>query len=492
MENKKSKITVLTVILLIVIIILGITAIGMYKKVSEENKNMLSQNKETANQEEMVKELIDTFYFMGDDIIPPSFKNINSVEEDWLWLAAYHNLFSDEQDPGMYVTKEQVEDSAKEIFGENLYKEFPTEGLEFWLEPEEGKYFVGRAGLDPDYINDFEIIDIITADDEVIVEIAEYKYNVLRDDTILKIMNIENNEIVKTLNKEAYSNTDPELFDSIRLYEETIPDIVRDNIAQFSTAKLTIKMNKQTGKMYIVAVERNEQEDSTQLDKNIVLYNGVEITTKTGLQEVDDMKINAEANNKYNTTYYNYENGKYEGITTGKFGEETYEGYSIVSNVKKIAMTQKYNAIPRNYTTIDELPEQLIDMADYSSVDIHAIDLDNDGKTEYIVCCTANYKEGDIGDGEPEAFSEIMLLDYNYKKIANIITLENGFWGNVKEENYKVFLSLNDVEYIDIDNDDIMEMIIKVPTYDGQQISILKYNKGNIEGEVNYKASVLP
>ena len=48
MENKKSKITVLTVILLIVIIILGITAIGMYKKVSEENKNMLSQNKETA------------------------------------------------------------------------------------------------------------------------------------------------------------------------------------------------------------------------------------------------------------------------------------------------------------------------------------------------------------------------------------------------------------------------------------------------------------
>ena len=40
---------------------------------------------------------------------------------------------------------------------------------------------------------------------------------------------------------------------------------------------------------------------------------------------------------------------------------------------------------------------------------------------------------------EPEAFSEIMLLDYNYKKIANIITLENGFWGNVKEENCKIF-----------------------------------------------------
>lgn len=228
-------------------------------------------------------------------------------------------------------------------------------------------------------------------------------------------------------------------------------------------------------------------------EENIILYNGIEISTKTGVQYLDVIEINEEAKKKYNKTYYNYENGKYEGTTTGKFGEEIYyDELSRVSNVKKIAMTQKYNAIPRNYTTIDELPEQLMDMADYSSVDIQAIDLDNDGKTEYIVCCTVNYKEGDIGDGEPEASSEIMLFDYNYKKIADIITLENGFWGNVKEENYKIFLSLDDVEYIDLDNDDIMEIIIDVPRYDGQEISILKYNKGNIEGDVNYKASVLP
>lgn len=155
-------------------------------------------------------------------------------------------------------------------------------------------------------------------------------------------------------------------------------------------------------------------------------------------------------------------------------------------------MTQKYNAIPRNYSTIEELPKQLIDMADYSSVNIHSIDLDNDGNTEYLVCYTVNYAEGEIGDGEPKASSGIMLFDYNYKKIADIISLENGFWGNVKEEKYKIFISLNDVEYIDIDNDDIMEIIIKIPTYEANQISILKYNKGNIDGEINLKASVQP
>lgn len=235
------------------------------------------------------------------------------------------------------------------------------------------------------------------------------------------------------------------------------------------------------------------EEVNEENEKNIVLYNGIEISTKTGVQYLDVIEINDKTNNKYNTTYYNYENGKYEGKTIGKFGEKIYyDEFSIVSNVKTIAMTQKYNAIPRNFTTIDELLEQLIEMADCSSVDIQAIDLDNDGKTEYIVCYTVNHKEGEIGDGEPEAFSKIMLLDDNYKKIANIVTLENGFWANVKEENYKIFLSINDVEYIDIDNDDIMEIIIEIPTYEGKEISILKYNKGNIEGEVNYKASVLP
>lgn len=237
------------------------------------------------------------------------------------------------------------------------------------------------------------------------------------------------------------------------------------------------------------------QETTNNLKENILLYEGSEISNKIGTQFIDltEMEINEESKRKYNTTYFNYENGKYQGETTGTFGDESiYDSYSIVKNVKKIAMNQKYNAIPREYKLIEELPDQLKDMADYSSIAINEIDLDGDGKSEYIVCYTVNYKKGQIGDGEPQASSGIMLFDYNYKEIADLVTLENGFWGNIKEEYYKIFLSLEETEYIDIDNDGIMEIIIEIPTYEGTKISIFRYSNNKVEGETNLQASVMP
>ena len=155
-------------------------------------------------------------------------------------------------------------------------------------------------------------------------------------------------------------------------------------------------------------------------------------------------------------------------------------------------MTEEYNAIPRKYYRTTSLPEELIDMADCSSVTIDSIDLDGDEKEEKIVCYTVNYSEGQIGDGEPEASSGIMLLDSNYKKITDLAALDDGFWAGIKEEGNKIFMSLEDVEYIDLDNDGEMEIIIQVPTYEGVRISIYKYSSGNVEGETNLKASVLP
>ena len=237
------------------------------------------------------------------------------------------------------------------------------------------------------------------------------------------------------------------------------------------------------------------QEITNNLKENILLYEGSEILNKIGTQFIDltEMEISEEAKRKYNTTYFNYENGKYLGETTGKFGDEIiYDSYSTVKDVKRIAMTQKYNAIPREYKLIEKLPEKLNDIADYSSVAINEIDLDGDEKSEYIVCYTVNYKKGQIGDGEPQASSGIMLFDNNYKKIADLATLENGFWGNIKEEDYKIFLSLEETEYIDIDNDGIMEIIIEIPTYEGTKISILRYSNNKVEGEINLQASVMP
>ena len=67
--------------------------------------------------------------------------------------------------------------------------------------------------------------------------------------------NIENNKTVARLNEEDYRETNPDLFHSIRIHD-AISDLVTDNIDQFSTAQLKLKINEQTGKLYIVAVER--------------------------------------------------------------------------------------------------------------------------------------------------------------------------------------------------------------------------------------------
>lgn len=234
--------------------------------------------------------------------------------------------------------------------------------------------------------------------------------------------------------------------------------------------------------------------NSTNIGDYFILYNGCEMPKKTG--HVNFGFMDGLNKTKYNINYYNYEKGKFTGESKGNLIDSGIENCSVVDNVKKIATSKKYNAIPREFKEIEKLPNELIDMADCTTVDIHSVDLDGDGKEEKIVCSTVNYKKGvAIGDGEPEASSEIMLFDSNYKKIANLVTLENGFWGNIKEEDKKVFLSLDKVEYFDIDNDGIMEILIDIPTYEqegGADLSILKYNKGKLEGDTNIKASVQP
>lgn len=218
--------------------------------------------------------------------------------------------------------------------------------------------------------------------------------------------------------------------------------------------------------------------------KDILLYKGREIKGEIGVQDVSDMKLNNDSIKKYNITYSNYENGKYIGETRGNFGEETYEGVSVVKNVSKVAMSNQYDAIPRNHTTKNDVSVQVPAMPMFTNANIDIVDLDGDNKKEQVFCY--------IGDYAEDAFSGIVLLDSNNNKIATLVTLENGFWGNIKSEDNKRFLSLDDVEYIDIDDDGIMEIIVEVPTYEGVKISILKYLNGMIKGETNLKASVCP
>lgn len=237
------------------------------------------------------------------------------------------------------------------------------------------------------------------------------------------------------------------------------------------------------------AVEADPKEEDAK-EEAFVLYNGIEIETEPGIYPCVDMDKTDEANEKYNTKYYNYEDGKFEGTTEGEFGEETYEGCSVVSNVKRIAMTEKYDAIPREKTIVEELPEELSDLNACTTVDIHEIDLDGDEKLEHIVCYTIDVAAADSPSGKAVASSAIALYDENYKKVEDLVVLDNGFWANLEDN--KIFLSLDKIEYIDIDKDGIMEILVDVPAYESSSVSVLKYKDGKLEGDVKFKASVLP
>ena len=206
------------------------------------------------------------------------------------------------------------------------------------------------------------------------------------------------------------------------------------------------------------------------------------------------MKIDKESIHNYNTIYYNYEKGKYEGVSIGNFGGEktmTVEEHARVDNVKKIAFTKEYNRIPREYKIINEVPEELKNLPEYTSIEIHSIDLDGDGKEEKLVSYKIDYTEEESKNGEMQASSYIDLYDSNYKKIANLVSLEDGFWAGIREEQYKMFISLDNIEYIDVDEDNIMELVVEIPCYDMLEVNILKYKNGKIEGETDIKATLM-
>ena len=250
--------------------------------------------------------------------------------------------------------------------------------------------------------------------------------------------------------------------------------------------------------------------EKQQVGDYFILYDGYEMQKTATCQYLYDMDYTRENEQKYNITYFNYENSKYKGEKQGKVemtygnSEEEYDGVCVVQNVNRIAISEKYNAIPREVKREQEIPKELQDMLDYPSLQIDSVDLDGDGTEEHIVCWRVVYRANEIGDGKPEESSGIMLFDSKYNKIADIATLENGFWGNSLEmssqkdsnitedqlDESRIYFDLGKTEYIDIDNDGKMEVIVNIPVYEGININVLKYDDGKITGKTDIKANV--
>lgn len=219
-----------------------------------------------------------------------------------------------------------------------------------------------------------------------------------------------------------------------------------------------------------------DNQNNKQENGNIILYNGYELKVRYDEEIIlEDMEYTSENIAKYEGQYYNYENKGYVGVTTGQV-VESYDGYCAVSNVRKFAFSKQYNAMPR--TVRVESKFEYAQGGEYANKSALVVDLDGDGKEEYIVALSSN---------DYPHKSEIVILGCNLNKIATLVKRDKGHWTHASgEEEDVVALSIDDIEIIDLDNDNIMEIVVDTWTWDFTSVLVYKYENGEVIGVTNF------
>ena len=138
-----------------------------------------------------------------------------------------------------------MQDKAKEIFGENLKKEFPKEGYEYMEYNEEtGKYYAVGTGLD-NQEDVFLLNQIEKTENGYKVQIIEYledyseAYNTEETEYNIGIKNL-NDETIGTVK----STED----------ETNIQQLVKDNIDKFSKKEVELRTDAE-GNIYVISVK---------------------------------------------------------------------------------------------------------------------------------------------------------------------------------------------------------------------------------------------
>ena len=220
-------------------------------------------------------------------------------------------------------------------------------------------------------------------------------------------------------------------------------------------------------------------------EKLIVLYNGL-ILDVSKMDEISLQYIDAHSDekDKYIITYSNYENYSLKDAKLGTLSEPLYDGLLKIENVGKIAISEDYNAIPRNIKVVNTIPTIVLEnnsqLSEYDAVKTLIVDLDGNQTNEYILVL-ANKKTG---------FSKITLVDSKGMKVSDLASIEKSKWN--KTTNTEYYLSINNVEVIDVDNDGIMEVMIEIPHSTGNPtISLLKYKNGELQGKTGIECSLV-
>lgn len=224
--------------LVAIICILLVIFVGMYVNRSKSNQNLI-----TATEVEKVEEYISKIYMWkeitGEAL--PKFDNINDAPDIWTWEVVKKDLENYE------LTKDEIQNKATELFGNQFKKEFPQEGTEYMQYDEKlGKYI--STGIELDTLDDcFYIKNIGKTKDGYEVEIAEYL-----EDYVNSLGVEDENEIyeiyIKNLNEETIANVK-----NTEGETKTI-DVVKENLDKFTTKTVNLKKNS-NGNIYVESVK---------------------------------------------------------------------------------------------------------------------------------------------------------------------------------------------------------------------------------------------
>lgn len=226
--------------LIIIILILLIIFIGMY--VYRESRIATNRSTDvTVDEINKIETYLQKIY-MWKEITKealPTFDNINNAPDVWIWEVVKKNLEEYE------VSYEQLQDKAKEIFGENFKKEFPKEGYEYMEYNEEtGKYYAVGTGLD-NQEDVFLLNQIEKTENGYKVQIIEYleDYSEAYDTE-----KTEYNIVIKNLNDETIGTV------KSTEDETNIQQLVKDNIDKFSKKEVELRTDAE-GNIYVISVK---------------------------------------------------------------------------------------------------------------------------------------------------------------------------------------------------------------------------------------------
>ena len=217
--------------LLAIIAVLLVILIGMiiYRNSQNQVKNI------SVEEVSSIEQYLQKIYLWKEitNQAIPLFETIEEADDTWIWEVVKKNLEEYE------VDKIQLEEKAKDLFGQEFAKEYPGEGTKSFVYDEETKkYYPTESQLDEK--EDLFLLDTIQRTEEGYeVEIVEY----LEDYTKAEEGQVE----IKNINDEMIASVDSNQVDVKGI------DLVKENKDRFTKKRIFLKV--EGDKIFVTKVE---------------------------------------------------------------------------------------------------------------------------------------------------------------------------------------------------------------------------------------------